>query len=132
MPRNGFGGAVTGMPAAWRRSMTPSQLDESAKAPWTSTTVSGALEVVSDIETSLLGVVDVDHGLRERLRRLLRQVVADAAGESSMQVRARELPRVGAGVRMRRAVGVAFERDRRDGDLGRLGQPALQAVVLRL
>ena len=25
--------------------MTPSQLDESAKAPWTRTTVSGALEV---------------------------------------------------------------------------------------
>ena len=33
---------------------------------------------------------------------------------------------------MRRAVGVAFERDRRHGDDGRLGQAALQRVVLRL
>ena len=49
MPRSGFGAAVTWMPAAWRRSMTPFQLDESAKAPWTRTTVSGALEVASDM-----------------------------------------------------------------------------------
>jgi hypothetical protein len=47
MPRKGFGAAVTLIPAAWRRSMTPVQLDESAKAPWTRTTVSGALEVAS-------------------------------------------------------------------------------------
>ena len=29
--------------------MTPSQLDESGKAPWTRTMVSGALEVASDM-----------------------------------------------------------------------------------
>jgi hypothetical protein len=29
--------------------MTPPQLDESAKAPWTRTTVSGALKVASDM-----------------------------------------------------------------------------------
>jgi hypothetical protein len=33
---------------------------------------------------------------------------------------------------MRRAVGVAFESDRRHVDDGRLGQAALQRVVLRL
>ena len=41
MPRRGFGGAVTWIPAAWRSSMTPFQLEASAKAPWTRTTVSG-------------------------------------------------------------------------------------------
>src|SRR4051794_22030923 len=131
MPRKGFGAAVTWMPAAWRSSMTPSQLDESAKAPWTRTTVSGAVEVASDMSGSLLGV-DVDDRPGEGLRRLLRQVVADAAGDGPVRVRARELPRVGAGVRMRRAVGVAFEADRRDVDDGGLGQAALQRVVLRL
>jgi hypothetical protein len=49
MPRKGFGTAVTWLPAAWKISMTPSQLDESAKAPWTRTTVSGALKVASDM-----------------------------------------------------------------------------------
>jgi hypothetical protein len=39
MPRSGFGGAVTCIPAAWRRSTTPFQLEASANAPWTSTTV---------------------------------------------------------------------------------------------
>jgi hypothetical protein len=32
--------------------MTPSQLDESAKAPWTRTTVSWGFEVVSDTRAS--------------------------------------------------------------------------------
>src|SRR5690242_4681659 len=39
MPRSGFGGAVTGTFSACRRVITPVQLDASAKAPWTSTTV---------------------------------------------------------------------------------------------
>ncbi len=45
MPRKGLGGAVTWMPAAWSRSMTPFQLDESANAPWTRTAVSAALRL---------------------------------------------------------------------------------------
>jgi hypothetical protein len=49
MPRKGFGAAVTLIPVAWRSAMTPSQLDESAKAPWTRTTVSGALRAGSDM-----------------------------------------------------------------------------------
>ena len=57
MPRSGFGGAVTWTPAACRRSMTPFQLEASAKAPWTSTTVSGALEVASDMSAPSLAEV---------------------------------------------------------------------------
>ena len=43
MPRSGFAGAVTAKPAAWRRSTTPFQLEASAKAPWTRTTVRRAV-----------------------------------------------------------------------------------------
>jgi hypothetical protein len=43
---------------------------------------------------------------------------------------AREHPRAGPRVGMRRAVGVAFEVDRRYVDAGRLGRTALQPVVL--
>ena len=39
MPRSGFAGAVTGTPFACSRSITPFQLDPSANAPCTSTTV---------------------------------------------------------------------------------------------
>src|SRR4051812_22040729 len=67
MPRRGFGGAVTWMPSAWRRSMTPFQLDESAKAPWTRTTVIGALAVAPDVRAPWC--VFVDDRLGERLRR---------------------------------------------------------------
>jgi hypothetical protein len=61
--------------------MTPPQLDESAKAPWTRTTVSGALKVASD-ESSFLRV-DVDDRLGGGLRRVLRHVVADAGPRTS-------------------------------------------------
>src|SRR5262249_2527625 len=39
IPRSGFAGAVTSTPFSWSRSITPFQLDASAKAPCTSTTV---------------------------------------------------------------------------------------------
>lgn len=38
-PRNGLAGAITGYPSCRSRSITPFQLEESAKAPCTSTTV---------------------------------------------------------------------------------------------
>lgn len=41
----------------------------------------------------------------------------------------REHPRVGAGFRVRRTVGVAFERDCRRGDHRRLREPLLQRVA---
>src|SRR3954453_14402157 len=50
MPRSGFDGAVTCTPLAWRRSITPFQLDASANAPCTSTTLGCAsIAVTSDI-----------------------------------------------------------------------------------
>src|SRR4051794_5553891 len=58
-------------------------------------------------------------GIGERLRRLLREVVADAALDGAMGVAARELPGVGAGVRVRCAVGVALEGLIRDLDAER-------------
>ena len=59
MPRNGFGGAVTWILAAWRRAMTLFQLDESAQAPWTRTTVSGAFDVASDMRAPYWVVTSV-------------------------------------------------------------------------
>jgi hypothetical protein len=87
MPRNGFGGAATCMPAACRRSITPFQLDESAKAPWTSTTVIGEeLAVGSDMRTPSLVVVDVDDSVGKSFRSFLRKVVADAALDRTVRV----------------------------------------------
>jgi hypothetical protein len=45
MPRSGFAAAVTWTPLASRRSVTPFQLELSAKAPCTSTTVRGDVVV---------------------------------------------------------------------------------------
>src|SRR6476646_3966498 len=52
MPRNGLAAAITGTPLDWSRSMTPAQLELSAKAPCTSTTVSGVVLVVWDMVIS--------------------------------------------------------------------------------
>ena len=38
-PRSVFGSATTEWPAAWRRWITPVQLEASAQAPWTRTIV---------------------------------------------------------------------------------------------
>src|SRR5215471_8151860 len=47
MPRRGLAGAITGTPCARRSGITPLQLEASAKAPWTRTTVGRA--VVSSV-----------------------------------------------------------------------------------
>src|SRR5262245_53660236 len=49
MPRSGLTAAITVTPLARRRSMTPFQLELSAKAPCTSTTVSGDVVVCWDM-----------------------------------------------------------------------------------
>jgi hypothetical protein len=67
--------------------------------------------------------VDVDDGLREGLRGLLRQVVADAALDQPVFIAPGELLRVGTGVRVRRTVGIAFHGDGRHTD-GRGQGPA--------
>src|SRR5262245_2743765 len=65
----------------------------------------------------------LDDGVGKGLRRLLRQVVSDATSDQAMDVFSGKLPRVSFGVRMRGAVGVAFQGDRRHGDGRQFGQP---------
>src|SRR6187200_352425 len=117
MPRSGFGGATTCTPSFCRRSTTPFQLDASAKAPCTSTTVrESLLEFASAIRAPYLVDVDFDDCFGKGLRSLLREVVTDASCDGPVGIPAGELLRVGVRVRMRRAVGIAFEGDRRNGD----------------
>ena len=79
------------------------------------------------------GAGDVEDGLGEGLGRLLRQVVADAAGDGPVLVPAgRTSWRRPTAPDAARAVGIALHRDRRDGDDRRRGQPLLQSVVTRL
>ena len=73
-----------------------------------------------------------DDGVGKGLRRFLRQVMPDAAGDQAVGVFAGKLPGIDLGVRMRRAVGVAFEGDGGNGDDGEFGQPLFQLVVFRL
>src|SRR6266511_3593027 len=129
MPRSGLAGAVTWIPAAWSCSMTPFQLEASAKAPWTSTTVSGAGSVVAGGMTApwLVGV-DLDDSVGERFWGFLGKVVPDAALDGPVRIGSRELPGIGARVRMGGAVGVAFQCDGRDTDHRPLGEPLLQIV----
>ena len=74
---------------------------------------------------------DIDDGLGEGLGCFLRQVVPDAARNDTMLVAAREFRRVDAGVRVRRAIGVAFERDGGHGNHRSGGESLFQIVILR-
>ena len=47
IPRSWFAGAVTVTPAACSSAITPDQLDASAKAPWTRTTVGEVMMLLS-------------------------------------------------------------------------------------
>src|SRR4051812_6383522 len=58
--------------------------------------------------------IDIDHRLGKGLRRLLREVVADATPDVAMRVLAGKLLGVRARLRVRRAVRVSLERDRRN------------------
>ena len=78
--------------------------------------------------------------LRRRRRRPLEQrpaglpvaVVPDAAGDIPVRILAREFLRVGAGIQMRRAVGVTFKRNGGDGDDRACGQALFQVVIFGL
>ena len=75
---------------------------------------------------------DVDDGLGERLRGFLRQVVPDAAVDRAVRIFAGEFLGVGGGLRMRRAVGIALERDGGHGDHRPCCKPLFQFAVFRL
>jgi hypothetical protein len=72
--------------------------------------------------------VDVHHGIDERVRCLLREVVADATRDQPVRVLAGELLLVRVRFRMRCAVGVAFESDGGDGDARERGEARLDLV----
>src|SRR4051812_44059539 len=76
--------------------------------------------------------VRLDDRFGEGAGRLLRQVMADATGESAMRVASGKLLRVGAGIQMRGAIRVAFERDRRHRDGRKLRELLLERIELRL
>src|SRR2546425_3114494 len=77
-------------------------------------------------------MVDIDHRLRECLRRFLRQIVSDAALDQAVLILAREFFRVRRGLRMWRTVRVTFEGDRRDADGRKLSEPCFEVVVFAL
>src|SRR4029453_2258445 len=133
MPRSGFAGAVTCSPAACRCSMTPVQLEAAAKAPWTRTTVRGAVSVaVADMRAPWLVGTNVDDSFGEGFRSFLRKVVSDAALDHSVRIFARELLGVDTRLGMWRTVGVALEGDRGHGDDRGFGEPIFQRGVFGL
>src|SRR5262249_58706148 len=73
--------------------------------------------------------VDIDDCLGECLRRFLGEIVADSARDDPMLILAGELPRIGSSVGVRRAVGVAFERDGGHPDGRGQGQALFQIVI---
>src|SRR5271166_5225329 len=75
---------------------------------------------------------DVDDSLCKGLRCFLRQVVPDAARDESVHVLAGEFGGIGAGLRMRRAVRVAFQRNRWHCDDWGFGKPRLEIVIFWL
>src|SRR5438552_16758540 len=77
-------------------------------------------------------MVDIDHRLREGLRRFLRQIVSDASRDQAVFILSREFFRVRRGLRMWRAVRVTFEGDRRDADGRKLSEPCFEVVVFAL
>jgi hypothetical protein len=76
--------------------------------------------------------VDIDHGLGKGMRRLLRQIVPDAALYGSVSISAGEFFGIGAWVRTRRTVGITLKGNRRYGDHLKCGKPLFQLVILRL
>src|SRR5262249_52810188 len=74
----------------------------------------------------------VDDGFRKGLGRFLGQVVPDAAGDQPMRILAGELAAVVGRFGMRRAVGVALERNGRHRDRRTDGKPLFQVVILPL
>src|SRR5258706_12652496 len=75
-------------------------------------------------------VVDVDDGLSEGLRGFLGQIVTDAAFSQPVLVLAGEFVTIRSRLRMRRAVGIAFKRNRRHGDDRSRAQLRLKVIVL--
>src|ERR1700733_6346634 len=119
---------LSGHAGSLRRVTTsPGEFSRRARSGWPvqPTVPSGYCSV------SCLVAVCVDDGFGESLRSLLRQVVPDTALDDPVLVLAGEFAGVGAGVRVRRAVGVSLQGDGRHGDGRKDGELPLQVVVSR-
>src|SRR3954469_20756424 len=76
--------------------------------------------------------IDFDDAFGEGFRRLLWQVVTDAALDGPVRISARKFLCIGTGIRMWSTVGIAFECNGRHRDGRTFGQPLLQSIILRL
>src|SRR5437763_1248256 len=85
--------------------------------------------VLRHVISPSLKCAHVENCLGKSVRSFLRQVVADATGNDAVCVFAQELLRVRAGVWMRRAIRIALQRDRRDTDRWRGGEPRFHFVI---
>src|SRR5258707_10474493 len=72
--------------------------------------------------------VRIDDCFGKVVRGFLRQIVADAALDGPVRISAREFFGVGAGLRVWRALGVAFHRDGGHGDHRSCGKPLFEVV----
>jgi hypothetical protein len=75
--------------------------------------------------------VNVDDGLSEGLRSLLRQIVPDAALDDPVLIVAREFLGIGTGIRVWCTIGITFKGNGRHGDDRAFGKP-FQIVMSRL
>src|SRR3974377_676622 len=75
---------------------------------------------------------DGDDGFGKILWGFLRQVVPDAAGDRPVRVLPGELLGIGTRIRVRGAVGITFQGNRRHGNNRTFGKPIFQLVVFRL
>ena len=62
----------------------------------------------------------------------MRQIVPDAALDDPVFISAREFAGIGTGVQVWCSIGIAFQRNRGNGNVRGLGQPLFQIIVLRL
>src|SRR5216684_2296506 len=75
---------------------------------------------------------DVDDSFGEGLRSFLRQIVPDAALDEPVRIIAGEFPGIGAGVRMRGTIGIAFKRNGGHADNRSFSERLFEIVVFRL
>ena len=76
--------------------------------------------------------VDIDDGLGKGLGCFLRQIMPDTARDDPVRIAAREFAGIGAGVRVKCPIGIAFQGHRGHGDVRSLGEPLFQFVIVRL
>jgi hypothetical protein len=76
--------------------------------------------------------IDVDYSSSKGLRRLLEQIVTDAAPDDPVRVFAHEFLAIGIAVPVWCSIGIAFKGDRRHGHDRTFGKPLFQNIIFRL